>query len=98
MNAAMIVRRMSNWEIGKPIAGRFDGDRITVRALRTLPNSSGNALYDAEGAPTRDLTLMEAGVPVHFVGSRQFSQYLKLEDSFIPAITKPPAEPPPWRN
>lgn len=84
LNAAMIVRRMSDWEIGKPISDRFDGDRITVRALRTLPNSSGNALYDDEGAPTRDLTLMEAGVPVHFVGSRQFSQYLGLEDSFIP--------------
>ena len=84
LNAGMIVRRLSDWEIGKPIADRFDGDRITVRAVRQLPNSSGNALYDSEGAPTRDLTLMEAGVPVHFVGSRQFSQYLGLSDSFIP--------------
>ena len=32
----------------------------------------------------RDLLLMDAGVPAHFHGSRQFSQYLGLEDSFIP--------------
>ena len=84
MNAAMVVRRMSDWEIGKPVLKEFRGDRVTLKTLRTLPNSSGNALYDMEGAPTRDMTVMEAGVPVNFFGSRQFSQYLGLKDSFIP--------------
>ena len=32
----------------------------------------------------RDRTLMEAGVPLAFTGSRQFSQYLGLENSYIP--------------
>ena len=84
MSASMVHRGMSDWEIGKPIAEAFRGDRVTVRALRFLPNSSGNARFDAEGAPTRDLTILENGVPVHYFGSRQFSQYLGLEDSFIP--------------
>ena len=84
MSAAAIYRRISNWEIGKPIAEQFNGDKVTVRALKELPNSSSNGAYDAEGAPVRDLLIMDAGVPVHFFGSRQFSQYMGLEDSFIP--------------
>jgi PmbA protein len=84
LSTAAVYRRISNWEIGKPVAEQFSGDRVTVRALKELPNSSSNAAYDAEGAPVRDLLIMDAGVPVSFFGSRQFSQYLGLEDSFIP--------------
>lgn len=84
MSAAAIYRRISNWEIGKPIAEQFSGDKVTVRALKELPNSSSNAAYDAEGAPVRDLLIMDAGIPVHYFGSRQFSQYMGLDDSFIP--------------
>ncbi|MBQ4016135.1 MAG: TldD/PmbA family protein [Oscillospiraceae bacterium] len=84
LSAQMIVRQMSDWEIGKPIVDSFSGDRITVDALRTLPNSDRNRSYDAEGAPIRDLTLMKEGVPAHFVGDRMFSCYLGLEDSFMP--------------
>lgn len=84
MSAALIYRRISSWEIGKPIAEQFSGDKVTVRALKELPNSSSNGAYDAEGAPVRDLLIMDAGVPVHYFGSRQFSQYMGLEDSFIP--------------
>ena len=84
LSTAAVYRRISNWEIGKPVAEQFTGDKVTVRALRELPNSSSNGAYDREGAPVRDLLLMDAGVPVHFFGSRQFSQYLGLENSFIP--------------
>ncbi len=84
LSTAAVYRRISNWEIGKPVAEQFSGDRVTVRALKELPNSSSNAAYDAEGAPVRDLLIMDAGVPVHYFGSRQFSQYMGLEDSFIP--------------
>ncbi len=84
LNASMVVRRMSDWKIGEPIAKSFAGDRITITARQSLPNSSRNAAYDEEGAPTRDLVLMKEGVPEHFIGSRQFIQYLGLEDSFIP--------------
>ena len=84
MSASMVYRGISDWKIGQPIAGSFSGDKVTVRALRFLPNSSGNARFDEEGAPTRDMTILEDCVPAHFYGSRQFSQYLGLEDSFIP--------------
>ncbi len=84
MSAGMVVRRMSDWKIGVPVAETFEGDRITLTARQLLPNSSKNALYDAEGAPVRDMTIIENGVPAHYYGSRQFSQYLGLEESFIP--------------
>ena len=84
MSSAMVARGMSDWKIGEPVAKEFLGDKVTVRALRFLPNSSENAAFDAEGAPTRDLIVLENGVPAHYYGPRQFSQYLGLEDSFIP--------------
>ena len=83
MSAGYQVRGISDWKKGQPIADEFRGDRVTVRALRTLPNSSGNAAYDEEGARIRDLTLIDGGVACDSCGSRQFSQYLGLENAFI---------------
>ena len=84
LNTAMVCRKMSDWEPGKPVCGEFRGDRLNLYALRTLPNSSLNRLYDAEGAPIRDLALIEDGVAKNYVGERMFSAYMGLEDTFIP--------------
>ena len=84
LDAQMIYRRMSDWQVGTPIAEDIRGDRVTVRALRHLDNSSANRRWDAEGAPIRDAVLMEADVPKEITGSRMFSCYLGLENAFIP--------------
>ena len=85
MNAQMVYRRMSDWEIGTPIAQDIRGDKVTVTALRALDNSSCNQAFDGEGAPIRDTVLMSESVPQHYLGNRMFSSYLGLEDSFIPS-------------
>ena len=84
LDPAMVLRKMSDWELGKPIAADVRGDRVTLEALRTLPNSSRNRAFDAEGAPIRDTVMLRAGVPEHYLGGRMFSCYMGLEDSFIP--------------
>ena len=84
LGAQMIYRKMSDWQIGVPIAEDIRGDKVTLRAVRELKNSSGNRRYDAEGAPIRDELLLQNSVPVRYLGSRMFSAYLGLEDSFIP--------------
>ena len=84
VSAAFKVRGYSDCEAGKPLAPSFNGDRVTLRALAALPNSSRNGAFDAEGAPVRDALLIEDGVVRRFIGSRQFSCYLGLSDSFIP--------------
>lgn len=84
LNAQMVVRRMSDWEIGKPIDDNLTGDRVTLTAVRELENSSANRAFDSEGAPIRDTVLLREGVPAHYYGNRMFSSYLGLEDSFIP--------------
>ena len=83
LDAAYLVRGVSNYEIGKPIANDIAGDRITLKAVRELPGSPCNYTYDEEGAPIRDEVLMEESVPKKFTGNRMFSQYIGLEDSFI---------------
>ena len=78
LNTAMVYRGMSDWKTGDAVAP----ENMTVRAVRTLPNSSWNMPYDEEGAPIRDLTLIEGGKAVSYWGTRQFSQYMKLENAF----------------
>ncbi len=84
LDPAMLLRGMSDWKPGEPIAADVRGDRVTVEALRTLPNSSRNRAFDAEGAPIRDTVMLRAGVPEHLLGGRMFSFYMGLADSFIP--------------
>jgi len=78
LDAAMVYRGMSDWKIGDVVAP----ENLTLQAVRTLPNSSWNMPYDEEGAPIRDLALIENGKAVNYWGRRQFSQYLKLDNSF----------------
>ena len=78
LNTAMVYRGMSDWKTGDTVAP----ENLTIRAVRTLPNSSWNMPYDEEGAPIRDLALIDQGKAVSYWGTRQFSQYMKLENSF----------------
>ena len=84
MSAGMVYQHISDCEIGKPVCEGEGGDPITVRARRRLDNSSRNGAYDVEGAPVRDMTIIENGVAKQFYGRRMFAQYLGLEDSFEP--------------
>ena len=84
LDAELIYRGISTWKAGESICRTFTGDAPTLRAVRTLANSSANRRYDAEGAPVRDVVMMENGVVRRNLGNRMFSSYLGLEDSFVP--------------
>ena len=84
MSCDMKYMGISDWEIGREVAEGAVGDKVTVEARRFLPNSSANAPYDAEGDPRRDMMIIKDGIAENRYGSRQFSQYLGLFDSFIP--------------
>ena len=84
LDPAMVLRQMSDWKLGVPIAREVRGDAVTLTALRELPNSSRNRAFDREGAPIRDQVMLRAGVPEHYLGGRMFSAYMGLEDSFQP--------------
>lgn len=84
LNASMVYRKLSDWQLGEPVAPVFHGDRPRLEALRELPNSSRNRRFDAEGAPIRDTLLLEDGVARGYLGSRMFASYLGLEHAFIP--------------
>ena len=83
LNAAYVYRKLSSFVIGEPISESSDGDRVTLRSVRFLPNSSGNGGFDEEGSLIRDKMLLDDGIPVAYWGSRMFSQYLGLDDSFM---------------
>ena len=77
--AGMVYRGISDWKPGDTVAPA----EMTVKTAAFLPNSSQNGAYDSEGARIRDVTLIDAGKAVRYWGSRQFSRYLGLEDSFL---------------
>ncbi len=81
VSAAFKYQRLSDWEIGEPIADDVKGDKVTLTALPILPNSSRNFAYDEEGAAIKERVLIKDNVPENFFGSRQFSQYLGLKES-----------------
>ena len=78
LDTGMVYRGMSDWKIGDTVGP----ENLTIRAVKTLPNSSWNTPYDTEGAPIRDLTLIDNGKAAAYWGRRQFSQYMKLDSSF----------------
>ena len=78
LNTAMVYRGMSDWKTGDTVAP----ENLTLRAVKFLPNSSKNNAWDNEGAPIRDLDLIDRGRAVSYWGGRQFSRYLGLESSF----------------
>ena len=85
MDAQMVFRKISPWAIGEAICEDFQGDRVTIAALRELDNSPANHGFDPEGALIRDTVLLEDGVAKHFLGSRMFAGYLGLTDAFLPS-------------
>lgn len=83
LSAGQLYMKSSQWKIGEAIAKDMEGDRLTIRSLRYLPNSSCNLKYDSEGALVRDCVLMRDAVPENFWGSRMYSEYLGLKNSFL---------------
>ena len=83
INAEMIHSKLSDWKPGKAAAEYTTGDRITLKAVSTLQNSSEDYPIDKEGAVIRDRTLIRDGVVENLWGARQFSQYLGVEDSAL---------------
>ena len=83
--ANLIYQQYSDWKVGADVAPEAKGDRLTITALKELPNSSLNNAFDAEGAPITDTVVMEDFVPKAILGNRMFSQYMGLEQSFIPS-------------
>lgn len=84
-STAMIHRKLSDWTPGKAVAENVTGDRVTLRAVSTLKNSSQDYPIDREGAAIQDRTLIRDGVVENLWGPRRFSQYLGIEDSALAA-------------
>lgn len=83
MHADFVVRRLSDFKIGEPVAAYDGGDRLSIEAVSFLPNSSMNFPVDREGNQIKDRYLIRNGVAENYCGSRQFSQYLMLEESSL---------------
>lgn len=81
--ADMIFRHLSDWTPGKVIAEDAVGDRITLKAVSSLENSSSDYPIDEEGATIRDRVLIRGGVAENNWGHRQFCQYLGARDSSL---------------
>ena len=84
MHVAMVFRKMSNWEIGKPICDDVKGDTFTMKSVKELPNSSKNIGMDSEGNVVRDMDIIKDNVPQNYWGDRQFGYYMGIKDIFMP--------------
>ena len=96
MNAGMVYQGISDCEIGKAVAEDKGGDKLTVRAVKTLENSSHNGAFDDEGAPVRDMTIISGGVAENFFGRRMFASISVWRTASLPATlsSRAAARPP----
>jgi PmbA protein len=83
MHASFKYRGYSDWEIGKEILEDVKGDKITLKALKELPNSSKNIAVDSEGAEAHDMDIITANVPQNYWGDCQFRYYTGVKDAYI---------------
>lgn len=84
LSAGYVYQNVSPFRLNEPITDKETGDQINILTHRHLPESSMNMSFDHDGCLIEDAVLMKENVPVRIVGSRQYSQYLKLEHSFTP--------------
>ena len=84
MHAAMVLRKISKWEIGKEICEDVKGDKFTLKSVKELPNSSRNIGMDSEGSIVRDMYIVKDNIPQNYWGDLQFSYYMGMKDSFMP--------------
>lgn len=83
MHAAYKFMGYSQFESGKEILEDVKGDKITIKAVKELPNSSENGSVDAEGAPVHDMYIIKDNVAQNYWGDCQFRYYLGVKDSFV---------------
>ena len=79
-NTSLLFRHLSDWTVGKNVAENATGDRVTVKAVSSLHNSSKDYPIDEEGAAIQDRVLIRSGVVENRWGPRQYSQYLGVEN------------------
>lgn len=83
VNAQLIYQKISGAEEGKPVLDGMEGDALTIRSLKYLPNSSRNYTFDEEGAPIRDCVIIRENQAEQLWGNAMFSDYLGLRDTFL---------------
>lgn len=82
LDTANIVRNMIDWRVGSMISDDVHGDKLTIRAVQHLDNSSENHVVDEEGAVVHDITLIDQNIVKGYWGSRMFNAYMHLDDVF----------------
>ena len=81
MHADYVVRKLSDFKVGQPVSAEMTGDKVTLKAVPELENSSMNYPVDDEGSMIEARHLIRDGIAENYCGSRQFSRYLGLEKS-----------------
>ena len=80
-NVGNVYMQISDYEIGKPVFKDSTGDKITLKAVASLPNSSKNAPYDEDGNFLVDRFLIVDNTCKDYWGSEQFSQYVDKSEA-----------------
>ena len=82
MHAAYKYMGYSDWEAGQPAIKDVKGDKLTIKAVKELPNSANNRAVDSEGAIARDMYIIKDNITENFWGDVQFRYYLGVKDSY----------------
>ena len=82
-NTSLLFRHISDWTVGKNVAEQATGDKVTIKAVSALHNSSSDYPIDDDGAAIQDRVLLRDGVVESVWGRRQFNQYLGADTTNV---------------
>ena len=80
-NVASIYQQVSTYKVGESInAEVIKGDKVSMKGVDRLDNSSSNFVFDDDGKKVKSRTLIENNICKGLWGSQQYSYYLEMED------------------
>jgi PmbA protein len=69
LDPQMVFRKMSDWQLGTPIASEIQGAKVTVKAVRTLKTPRRTSPLTPRAPPSGTRVMLEQSVPRAYLGA-----------------------------
>ncbi|MFW5747142.1 MAG: metallopeptidase TldD-related protein [Nanoarchaeota archaeon] len=77
-SARLAHMQLSSYRKGRPILKSTKGDRLTLISNPLIPFNPGSSRFDADGVPSRILTLVDRGMFCGWFASQRYAHYLDV--------------------
>lgn len=77
-SASAIYNQLHSNKVGDNIQGETKGDKVSIKLVPVLENSSRNGYYDGNGTFLKEFKVIEKGSIQNIIAGKRFADYLSL--------------------